>query len=408
METDANGPSTSIADSTTIKIEPCEAKEFEMADTSCAESVPDVTPKPVIQFGPPVDFSVTRDINGIFHITWAKPNDVEDISIVEGYAITVSNYLKCDRPQGAQYRYDDINGNIYAASIQLDKETSYNFEIRAYAGDYISRAKKTAIILPKHAFLNRSTKIRGSAMPTYLIPTRDTSTHHEIFRKEVGRPSLTGVVRDEKVILVVGATGSGKTTWINAILNYILGVKYSDIFRYKMVVDENATNQAYSQTQNVTIYTIHHQDGFMVDYTLTIIDTPGFGDTRGIFRDKEIEKLFKSTFDMSIGGVDHLDAVGFMACSSSARLSQTQGAVSIRKTVLLGMVIPMLKIRRPTGRLIFNMGIPIPGKTVFYIETGPRSISLQQFCPCLGLISKKIYSCFLPLLMDIYLKSSMQ
>ena len=37
------------------------------------------------------------------------------------------------------------------------------------------------------------------------------------------------------------------------------------------------------------------------------------------------------------------------------------------------MVIPMLKIRRPTGRLIFNMGIPIPGKTVFYIETGPRS-----------------------------------
>ena len=48
-----------------------------------------------------------------------------------------------------------------------------------------------------------------------------------------------------------------------------------------------------------------------------------------------------------------------------------QGAVSIRKTVLLGMAIPMLKIRRPTGRLIFNMGIPIPGKTVFYIETGP-------------------------------------
>ena len=41
------------------------------------------------------------------------------------------------------------------------------------------------------------------------------------------------------------------------------------------------------------------------------------------------------------------------------------------------MVIPMLKIRRPTGRLIFNMGIPIPGKTVFYIETGPRPIMLQ-------------------------------
>ena len=31
----------------------------------------------------------------------------------------------------------------------------------------------------------------------------------------------------------------------------------------------------------------------------------------------------------------------------------------------------MLKIRRPLGRLIFNMGIAIPGKTVFLIETPP-------------------------------------
>ena len=35
------------------------------------------------------------------------------------------------------------------------------------------------------------------------------------------------------------------------------------------------------------------------------------------------------------------------------------------------MGIPMLKIRRPVGRLIFNMGIVIPGKTVFLIETAP-------------------------------------
>ena len=35
----------------------------------------------------------------------------------------------------------------------------------------------------------------------------------------------------------------------------------------------------------------------------------------------------------------------------------------------LRMAISMLKIRRPLGRLIFNMGIAIPGKTVFLIET---------------------------------------
>ena len=36
------------------------------------------------------------------------------------------------------------------------------------------------------------------------------------------------------------------------------------------------------------------------------------------------------------------------------------------------MAISMLKIRRPLGRLIFNMGITIPGKTVFLIETAPK------------------------------------
>ena len=36
----------------------------------------------------------------------------------------------------------------------------------------------------------------------------------------------------------------------------------------------------------------------------------------------------------------------------------------------------MLKIRRPLGRLIFNMGIAIPGKTVFLIETAPSPFSI--------------------------------
>ena len=50
----------------------------------------------------------------------------------------------------------------------------------------------------------------------------------------------------------------------------------------------------------------------------------------------------------------------------------------------------MLKIRRPLGRLIFNMGIAIPGKTVFLIETapcicpGPSLKSFRQRSRCHG------------------------
>ena len=42
------------------------------------------------------------------------------------------------------------------------------------------------------------------------------------------------------------------------------------------------------------------------------------------------------------------------------------------------MAISMLKIRRPLGRLIFNMGIVIPGKTVFLIETAPSGVFYAQ------------------------------
>ena len=43
------------------------------------------------------------------------------------------------------------------------------------------------------------------------------------------------------------------------------------------------------------------------------------------------------------------------------------------------MAISMLKIRRPLERLIFNMGIAIPGKTVFLIETAPWASPFQYF-----------------------------
>ena len=69
---------------------------------------------------------------------------------------------------------------------------------------------------------------------------------------------------------------------------------------------------------------------------------------------------------MSVGlneltAVAALDQMAYYQCRSfvSEHAIEHLGAVSIRKTVLPGMAIPMLKIRRPNGRLIFNMEIAI-------------------------------------------------
>ena len=66
-----------------------------------------------------------------------------------------------------------------------------------------------------------------------------------------------------------------------------------------------------------------------------------------------------------------------------------QGPVSIRKTVLPGMGIPMLKIKRTLWRLIYNMEIPIPSKTVFLVETPPWSFGFNWslgFQECSGTV----------------------
>ena len=49
------------------------------------------------------------------------------------------------------------------------------------------------------------------------------------------------------------------------------------------------------------------------------------------------------------------------------------GVVSISRCRLTSLRFPMLKIRLSHDRLIFNMGISIPGKDGFYIEMGSRS-----------------------------------
>ncbi|XP_037531029.1 uncharacterized protein si:ch73-170d6.2 [Nematolebias whitei] len=126
-----------------------------------------------------------------------------------------------------------------------------------------------------------------------------------------------------RTIMVLGVTGAGKSTLINGMINYILGVQWNDSYRFKLVHEGQSTSQAHSQTSEVTVYKLYHQDGFLVPFSLTIVDTPGFGDTRGIERDGEIIEQLRSLFS-SQNGVSEIDAVCFVAQAALARLTSTQ------------------------------------------------------------------------------------
>lgn len=83
--------------------------------------------------------------------------------------------------------------------------------------------------------------------------------------------------------------------------------------------------QAESQTEWITCYTINKMEGSTIDYTLNIIDTPGFGDTRGIVRDKTIVDQIREFFTTpGRQGISCLDAVCFVTQGPLGKLTTPQ------------------------------------------------------------------------------------
>ena len=151
---------------------------------------------------------------------------------------------------------------------------------------------------------------------------------------------------EAKTIIVLGQTGSGKTTLLNSLVNFVLGVEFEDDFRY-VIIDEKdvqgteQVDQTKSVTQNTTIYYIKKYKDYP---SIILIDTPGFGDTSGPEKDKDIIRDIKLTFEKKL---TKIDAICFVAQSSNVRLTANQNYIFSSVMSLFGKdiaenFIPML------------------------------------------------------------------
>ncbi|XP_015252210.1 PREDICTED: uncharacterized protein LOC107098862 [Cyprinodon variegatus] len=123
-----------------------------------------------------------------------------------------------------------------------------------------------------------------------------------------------------QTILLVGETGAGKSTLVNILVNYAIGMKFEDEEWTVIVKDEEGRCSIESQTSEVIVYQIFGLEGQTLPFSLTIIDTPGFGDTRGIEHDKVVYQKLLQLF-RSKDGVHEINAVGLMMKASDNRMS---------------------------------------------------------------------------------------
>ena len=58
------------------------------------------------------------------------------------------------------------------------------------------------------------------------------------------------------MILLIGETGSGKTTMINSLINFLNDIGLNDNFRYILIDESDEESKSKSKTSFITIYDI--------------------------------------------------------------------------------------------------------------------------------------------------------
>ena len=280
--------------------------------------------------GPPGKPRVEKVTSNSVQLVWEASE--QGSTNIKGY--TVSYSYETDK--WLDYNTDSRTNRGLVIVDNLIPNTAYCFRVQAIndtgTSPFSPQSDTTTTEPPiglKVEYIPHSQLIEEGSPKVYALPTHVTSQNNLIEKRDALASPLPAAAANpipQKVIMLVGATGSGKSTLINAMANYILGVNWEDDVRFKLITEKTSDDQSKSQTKLITAYTFHMEKGFPFPYSLTVIDTPGYGDTEGLARDKKITAQIKEFFS-SENGIDQIHAVGFVVQSSLARLTPTQSYI---------------------------------------------------------------------------------
>ncbi|XP_059915986.1 uncharacterized protein LOC132463692 [Gadus macrocephalus] len=263
-------------------------------------------------------------------VRWEKPSDLGHGVEAKQYILELAETSPEINPEECIWSKLTFTANdslLVKVIPGLQPSTRYTVRVRCDCGVFGLGKEASVVVCTKKLSDKLATSIKASSKvmepgspSVFMLPLEKNDIRIDgCKRYTFGEDS----VRPNRTLMFLGASGSGKSTLINGMINYILGIDWEDSFRFKLIDEDQSKSQAESQTSEVTTYKINHQDGFRVPYSLTLVDTPGFGDTKGIVRDGAITEQIRTLFT-SDKGVREIDAICFVTQASQARLTHTQ------------------------------------------------------------------------------------
>ena len=226
---------------------------------------------------------------------------------------------------------EKICSDILSNLIKISPKESYNIydsfekKINSYESlksivasnwQTLKKYKKNFQISPDFILLETVNDIKiYQKLGNFQDPNDPPKIRGDIFSSQDEKNSIN--------LLVVGETGTGKSTLLNAMTNYLLGIKYDDPVRAKIII-ENVQSISKSVTSTVTLYQIKSNPKIF-PFPVRFIDTPGFGDTGGLKEDKNNANKLMKFIDSKC---PELHGICFVMKASTTRLTSIQQYIS--------------------------------------------------------------------------------